>query len=202
MRSSQALLLLVLLLLIGGCRAPAPGTTESTRGAIPDAADPGAGAGPRQREIRGLLEEADRALAELRLTTPADDNALDRYLRVLALAPGHPEARAGLDRIVEAYLDLALRATTRGDAERGPATTSISRSSRAGIRISATHAEPVNVPSPHRCIASSWKRTPWPGAIRSWRRDWPASAAPPSARSCWCSSGPPGTSGDAGSTSR
>lgn len=118
MRSSQVLLGLGLLLLMGGCRAPAPSTAES-----PPAADTGtptstAASGPEQRTIATLLEAADRALAELRLTTPAEDNALDRYLRVLSLAPGHPEARAGIDRIVEAYLDLALRATARGAEDR------------------------------------------------------------------------------------
>ena len=118
MRSSQALLLLALLLLIGGCRAPAPETTESSRPASRDVPDATIESGPEQRELEILLAEADRALEELRLTTPADDNALDRYLRVLALTPGHPEARAGIERIVEAYLELALGATTRGDADR------------------------------------------------------------------------------------
>ena len=120
MRFSQALLALTLpsLILVAGCQAPTPAATDSTRAATITAPASTATSGPEQRAIEVLLAEADRALAELRLTTPADDNALDRYLHVLVLSPGHPEARAGIDRIAESYLDLALRATARGDANR------------------------------------------------------------------------------------
>jgi hypothetical protein len=141
MRSNQALLALSLLVLIGGCRAPMPAATEPTPDATAGAAAPGSSSSPEQRAIEVLLEEADRALAELRLTTPADDNALDRYLHVLVLEPGHAEALAGIDRVVETYLDLSLRATARGDTERARHYLDLAEQVHPGHpRIAATRA--------------------------------------------------------------
>ena len=64
-------------------------------------------------EIDALLAEAEQALAEQRLLTPANDNAHDYYTQVLALEPDQPDAVAGFERIVEAYLALAQRAVRR-----------------------------------------------------------------------------------------
>ena len=57
-------------------------------------------------KIAGWIQAAGRALAADRLTTPVDDNAYDRYRRVLELEPDHAEARSGLDRIAERYATM------------------------------------------------------------------------------------------------
>ena len=56
----------------------------------------------RDREARvfELLAGADEDLARDRLTSPAGNNAWEKYHAVLALAPGHREASAGLDSVV------------------------------------------------------------------------------------------------------
>ncbi len=72
---------------------------------------------PRAAErIEHLLADAEIALARMRLTTPAHDNAYDRYRQVLAFLPEHPRALIGITRIADAYFGLALAAAERGDA--------------------------------------------------------------------------------------
>ena len=59
------------------------------------------------------LAAAERALAEDRLLTPPDDCAHLHFRRALALAPELPQARLGMERIVERYIALAGRASER-----------------------------------------------------------------------------------------
>ena len=47
-----------------------------------------------------LLEQADMALREGRLVSPAHDNAFDRFQSVLILSPGNSIARSGLQAIL------------------------------------------------------------------------------------------------------
>lgn len=56
-----------------------------------------------EEKISSLLAEAQRQIGQKRLTTPADDNALDSYRQILDLSPGHPEAQAGLNNIKDLY---------------------------------------------------------------------------------------------------
>lgn len=77
----------------------------------------------REREIRELLRQARLALMQERLTSPPEDNAYDRYHRVLDLSPNHPEALAGIQQIVAQYLRLAEEYI------------SINRIERAGLMI-------------------------------------------------------------------
>ena len=60
-----------------------------------------------------LLDAADRALADDRLMTPEHDSAYHYFREALAMAPDHPLARRGFERIVESYLALANRAIER-----------------------------------------------------------------------------------------
>jgi len=69
------------------------------------------------REIQQLLHDAGLAVVRERLTTPPGDNALQRYRRVLALVPNHPEALAGIDEIVSVYLILARDYLDSGNIE-------------------------------------------------------------------------------------
>ncbi|MEQ8482811.1 MAG: hypothetical protein RIB46_00445 [Pseudomonadales bacterium] len=74
-------------------------------------------AGPTPAElalIRDLIEDGDRAIARDHLSYPARNSALDLYERVLLLDPGNREARHGIERIVERYLEMALGAAEQG----------------------------------------------------------------------------------------
>lgn len=66
-----------------------------------------------QAQIEELLGRANMALATGRLSEPRGDNALERYREVLELAPNHPEATAGVERVIatlEARVVAALQA--------------------------------------------------------------------------------------------
>ena len=54
-----------------------------------------------------LIAAAGTDLAELRLTTPADNNAYDKYQRVLEFEPGNPAAARGIEAISDRYIQLA-----------------------------------------------------------------------------------------------
>lgn len=70
------------------------------------------------RLIRKLLRAADAALEDDRLTTPLDDNALDRYRAVLVLDAGNVRALNGLQVITQRYLDWARSYLDRDDLTR------------------------------------------------------------------------------------
>jgi hypothetical protein len=69
-------------------------------------------------DIQQLLFSADVAIEQNRLTTPADDNAFDRYKLVLTLNPSNTFARAGINRIVEKYLAWALNHAERSNIKK------------------------------------------------------------------------------------
>lgn len=61
-----------------------------------------------QKKINQLLDEAYLAYENDRLTTPLDDNAYYRYLRVFSMDPANRFAEQGLTEIVEKYLAWAI----------------------------------------------------------------------------------------------
>jgi formylglycine-generating enzyme required for sulfatase activity len=68
---------------------------------------------PREEQggsIESQLNDAREALEANRLTTPAGDNALELYERVLNREPDNERARQGLRRIVRRYLGLSRNA--------------------------------------------------------------------------------------------
>ena len=69
-------------------------------------------------DIQQLLFSADDAIKQNRLTTPADDNAFDRYKLVLTLNPSNTSAKAGINRIVEKYLAWALNHAERSNIKK------------------------------------------------------------------------------------
>lgn len=85
--------------------------------------------------IRSHLEAAETAIAALRLTTPAENNAYRHYQAVLALDPENAEAEAGIQRIVDLYVWLIEKAI----AER--------RFRRAAIYLARAEAVSPNAPS-------------------------------------------------------
>jgi serine/threonine protein kinase len=62
----------------------------------------------KAQQIAALLASAEEALAEDRLTSPPDDNALSIYKSVLAMDPQNASADAGIRRIAERHVELAL----------------------------------------------------------------------------------------------
>ena len=69
-------------------------------------------AASRTERIRELLAAAETDLTARRLTSPAGNNALERYRSVLALDASNRAATSGLAQIVERYLRLADDAIT------------------------------------------------------------------------------------------
>ena len=61
-----------------------------------------------------LLRQAEDARSRDRLTRPAGDNAYDYYQQVLAMEPGHAEARSGLAAIARRYTEMAETALDAG----------------------------------------------------------------------------------------
>ena len=68
--------------------------------------------------IASLLASAEEDMKALRLTTPDDNNALDKYNTVLAADPENREAREGLSRIVAVYVNLAQGAYNKGETQK------------------------------------------------------------------------------------
>ncbi len=77
-----------------------------------DAAEPT----PADR-IASLMQSAQDAFTRLRLTTPANDNALDYYRQVIAIEPDHSGARTGIDAIADRYTALAQAAYKDGNTK-------------------------------------------------------------------------------------
>jgi hypothetical protein len=64
-----------------------------------------------------LLARGEASLATFRLLTPAEDSAYHYFQEILDLDPGNAEARAGIDRIVAAYVALSKTARQREESE-------------------------------------------------------------------------------------
>lgn len=63
-----------------------------------------------QERIRELLSDAREDIDALRLTSPKDDNAFDKYLAVLELDENNAEAKLGIEAISDKYVALAYGA--------------------------------------------------------------------------------------------
>ncbi len=72
----------------------------------------------RDDEIGELLRAAAAHVDALRLTTPAGDNAFQRYQEVLAIEPDNEDAARGLEVIVSRYVTLANTASSNGELDK------------------------------------------------------------------------------------
>ena len=107
--STQKLsILFILSSLIAGCAsqpaeapAPAPATVPPQTESIP------------RQELFNLLDAADAAIEADHLTYPEEGSAVSIYRGILAREPSQADALHGLERIVERYVDLAMRALDR-----------------------------------------------------------------------------------------
>ena len=100
----------LLVIFASGCATdpPTPAATGSTEQPARQA-EPG---------VQRLLEAADRALSQDRLTTPANDNAWQRYLRILDIDPGNADAQAGITAIADRYLSWSIEHARDGSLKR------------------------------------------------------------------------------------
>lgn len=69
---------------------------------------------PPTNAVNHWLALAEKAFAKDYLTTPADNNAYAYYGRVLLQEPDNRQALAGLEKIVQRYLNLALSSQRKG----------------------------------------------------------------------------------------
>ncbi len=106
------------LLLLSACAAPAPAPAP----APPPQPAPAAPPQPPSAKMSfadadrldALLEKGDRALKDNRLLTPIDNCAYDFYREALVVAPDHPAALHGLQRVAERYVAMAELAAEKG----------------------------------------------------------------------------------------
>ncbi|MDX1433940.1 MAG: protein kinase, partial [Gammaproteobacteria bacterium] len=113
---------LLLVLFLGGVGIW-QGTRRAQVAAPPAGVDPARAATQPARavpaeDVAALLSAATDAIADLRLTTPQDDNAYRYYRRVLELDPDNAQATRGLALIVERYVELAQSAVAAGEFDK------------------------------------------------------------------------------------
>ncbi len=59
------------------------------------------------QEIKVILDKATSDIKQLRLTSPKGNNALEKYLHVLQLQPKNKQAKLGMFKISDKYLELS-----------------------------------------------------------------------------------------------
>ncbi len=96
--------------LFAGCQVAQPDASGAAEN-LPAAARPQSDV--LDPTIEALLDRAEIALTEDRLSYPAADSALVLYERVLVSDPDNPYALRGLEKIAERYLTFAQRAAGR-----------------------------------------------------------------------------------------
>ena len=102
---------LPILMMIAGCETtppiaePTPVVETPAAEIVPVKIDP--------ELLYQLLAKADDAIKNDNLTFPDEDSAYHTYLEILAIEPGQEDARHGLERLVELYIELAMRALER-----------------------------------------------------------------------------------------
>jgi hypothetical protein len=102
---------------VSGCANPAPEPAASAPAPAPAApAQPTPPPKPKIDidRLDALLEQGDQALKAGRLLTPIDNCAYDFYKEALVVAPDHPAALHGLERVAERYVAMAEQAAERG----------------------------------------------------------------------------------------
>jgi hypothetical protein len=116
MRCAIAAAAFVLLPVLNACHGPAPAPTQELPPTVPSPVAPAVAPVSRidQDRLDLLLDQGDRALAAGRLLTPIDDCAYDYYRQALVVAPNHPAAVHGLERIADRYIGMAEQAAERG----------------------------------------------------------------------------------------
>lgn len=101
----------------------------------------------RRAQISQLLDAAETDLSQDRLTTPAGDNALDTFKKVLELEPQNAKAEQGIDRVIARYIALTDQALGHREFDQAQAYLDKAASIRpgaanvAGVRTRLTKAK-------------------------------------------------------------
>lgn len=98
----------------------------------------------RQEKINALLALAGQALASDRLMHPAEDNAFDWYLQVIALDELNADAHWGMRRITLRYFELAKQAFASGQSARAE------QMLRGALQVAATPAQVDEIRAAYR----------------------------------------------------
>ena len=94
---------------LSGCATPSSPAPEAT--AAPEPVEPIPPISPAVLIL--WLDQAEEALKRDQLTYPEQNSAYSLYQKILALDPLQEEAQRGLERIVEHYVALSVRALKR-----------------------------------------------------------------------------------------
>ena len=73
---------------------------------------------PEEAEVARLLAAAEADLKARRLTSPAGNNAWDRYQQVLGTESANPDAIEGLERVIDSYMQLFGAEVEKEDFDR------------------------------------------------------------------------------------
>ena len=73
---------------------------------------------PEEAEVARLLTAAEADLNARRLTSPAGNNAWDRYQQVLGIDPANLDAIRGMERVIESYMELFGSAIEQEDFDK------------------------------------------------------------------------------------
>lgn len=135
--------------------------TGMTRAAAANgAANPAGAPADESTRLQVLLEKAERAYADDRLTIPRGDSAYGYLLQARALDPDHPAITAGLDRVAQRYAVLARWWLDQGDY--GKAVRLIERGFEVRSRHPALHAVRRDM---HALVLRSPQPSPLPSAF-------------------------------------
>jgi len=74
--------------------------------------------GKQTNKLKELLAGAEKDLGALRLTSPAGNNAFEKYQNVLALDPANKTAQSGIAKIKNKYISLARSEINNGNLEK------------------------------------------------------------------------------------
>ena len=100
----------------------AESSTESVDPAEPVVESPATelakAASVEEDEVTQLLAAAEADLKARRLTSPAGNNAWDRYQQVLELQPTNPDAIKGMERVIDGYMELFGAAVEQEDFDK------------------------------------------------------------------------------------
>ena len=94
-------------------QAPPPDKAEAEQQTLKEPA-----LSPEETKVARLLAAAEADLKARRMTSPAGNNAWEKYQAVLKLDPGNLEAMAGVERVMSSYMELFGTAVEQEEFEK------------------------------------------------------------------------------------